>query len=278
MRIFKNHHFKSNPAEFYQQSFGYSTQVSFKMWKFKALCTVARHKSWKLNLQKQTSYSTEEQLQETFWDLDWEATTHELLVKCNGKKHISRKCGDACVPKQGTPKGARSPFYFCEELSPKWCWITASWLLVPPFGRMDVDDTLRLQKVTIEIVHMLYNLPCGKTLKEIKRFGLPEERRKNKRWRWLNYSFISARHWSGFSSTKERTERINSHKIKKTDKFIYSTKLCFYSNTNYQGKWWILHNLICPKHGLEVCLEDMLSSNINHWAQEINLYDLMVFS
>lgn len=146
-----------------------------------------------------------------------------------------------------------------------------------PFFWKDVDDIVRLQKETIEMIHMLYNLPCGKTLKEFKWFGLSEERRKNKRWRWLNYSSLSTVHWSGFSSTKEIIKAINSHKIKKTDKFIFTTKLCFYSDTNYQGKWWILHNLIYPKHGLEVCLEDMLSSNINHWAQEINLYDLMVF-
>lgn len=142
----------------------------------------------------------------------------------------------------------------------------------------DVEDTVRLQKVTIEIIHMLYKLPCGKTWKEIKRFGLSEERRKNKRSRWLNYSCVSTVHWNGFSSTKESVKRINSHKLKKTDKFIFSTKLCFYRDANYQGKWWILHNLIYPKHSLEVCLEDMLSSNINHWAQEINLYDLMFFS
>lgn len=123
---------------------------------------------------------------------------------------------------------------------------------------MDVDGIVRLQKVTIEIIHMLYNLPCGKTLKEIKRFGLSEERQKNKRWMWLNYSCISTVHLSGFSSTKEKIKRINSHKIKKTDKFIFSTKLCFYSDTNYQGKWWILHNLIYLKQGLEVCLEDTL--------------------
>lgn len=50
----------------------------------------------------------------------------------------------------------------------------------PSFWK-DVDDIVRLQKETIEMIHMLYNLPCGKTLKEFKWFGLSEERRKNKR-------------------------------------------------------------------------------------------------
>lgn len=30
------------------------------------------------------------------------------------------------------------------------------------------------------MIHMLYKLPCGKTLKEIKQFGLSEERQKIK--------------------------------------------------------------------------------------------------
>lgn len=233
--------------------------------------------SWKLSLQKETSYSTEGQLQETFCDLDWEATKHELLVKCNDKQYIKGERGEGMhmTPNRGCLKDPGVHFTSVKSFTKvvlNHCKLASC----PSFWK-DVDDVLRLQKETIEMAHMLYNLPCGKTLKEIKRFGLSDERWKNKRWRCLNYSFISTGHWSGFSSTTEKIERINTHKIKKTDKFLFSTKLCFHSDTNYQGKRWILHNLICPKHGLEVCLGDMLSSNINHWAQEINLYDLMFF-
>lgn len=266
MKTFKNHHFKSNPAEFYQQPFGCSTQISLKMSQCKALCIVARHKSWKLNLQKETSYSTEDQLQKLFgiW------TEKQPNMNFYQNKMVNSILKGRGV--RGWPGVCFTSVKSFTKVVLNHCKLASC----PSFWK-DVDDILRLQKVTTEMVHMLYNLPCGKTLKEIKRFGLSEEGWKNKRWRWLNYSFISTGHWSGFPSTTERIERINSHKIKKTDKFIFSTKLCFYSDTNYQGKWWILHNLIYPKHGLEICLEDTLSSNINHWAQEINLYDLMGF-
>lgn len=190
---------KSNPTEFYQKPFGYSTQVSSKMSQCKAF---ARHKSWKLNFQKKIWYSTEEQLQETFWDLDWEATKHGLQVKCNGKQHINGERGGMHVhPNRGHLKEPGVCFPSVKSFTKvvlNHCKLASC----PSFW-MDVDNIVRLQKVTIEMIHMLYNLPCGKTLKEIKRFDLSEERRKNKRWMWLNYSCISTMHLRGFSSIKE---------------------------------------------------------------------------